>query len=105
MKLNKLIDNETRQQRRLNLGRSMDETRCSGRSTGRALQVLADAMEHPGTWVKAFDHTDPNKNLVFPNNARNKFVAIHAMEIAKALELMHFIRIEDEIKYDVFWEV
>lgn len=96
---NRLVDDETRRQ----FGPNLDERRCSGRSIGRALRFIGEAMENPGTVIPLYDHY-----LDYSDNQSSTIAAGWVDGMIKKLKLQFLIVYKNEgryfLRYDVFEE-
>lgn len=74
------------------VGASYDVNRCSGRTTGIALQLVKNAMDNPEVWITAYDHHPKNHRMM----ARE--VVRIAQRVVESLELRYFEFREDAIR-------
>ncbi|QEG09746.1 hypothetical protein CPT_Ponderosa_029 [Stenotrophomonas phage Ponderosa] len=57
-------------------------SRCSGRTTGIALQLVKNAMDNPEVWITAYDHE--------PTSMQRREVVRIAQRVVEALGLRFF---------------
>lgn len=60
----------------------MDNSRGTGKSTARALELIATAIKNPGTYVGVLDHYGTTKS--------DQILFRRVQELVKKLELEHF---------------
>lgn len=77
---NKLLTQEHRNQ----VGPHVDESRCSGRTTRRALGFIGEAMRQPNVAITVYDHHEPD-------SAHTKLAMLKVcQQLVSAMGLKHF---------------
>ncbi len=93
---NRLISKKQRKDFKLIHGYNYPEYRCNGKSTGEALEIIGEAMSHPGREVTIYDHYSLANETI-----KQKKNLIESLLNRLNLKYFNFTK-DNCLKYDIY---
>jgi len=77
-----------------------DETRCTGKSTGIAFELIGEALKNPGKRVDIYDHHSSKEGMINVSGLINNYIVRNGL---KFLEIRRDLKTEQYyLYYDLY---